>query len=44
MPQFSANQLVDIADRILKGAGVGAQDARIVAVELADAHSVGSGS
>ena len=44
MPTYSRNQLLDIALRILQGAGVGADEATIVATELADANMVGHDS
>lgn len=44
MPTFSGDQLQTIASRILQGAGVSAEEAEIVAIELAGANLVGHDS
>ncbi|MBI1313784.1 Ldh family oxidoreductase [bacterium] len=44
MPQFSIDQLAEIALQILTAAGVPEDDARTVAAELADANAVGHDS
>jgi uncharacterized oxidoreductase len=44
MPRFSKNQLVEMANRVLTGAGVPARGAQIVANELAEANLVGHDS
>ena len=44
MPTFTADQLHDLAVRVLKGAGVSADDADLVATELKDANLMGHDS
>ncbi len=44
MPTFARDQLEIMAGRILQGAGVGEENAKIVAAELADANAVGHDS
>ena len=41
MPTFNADQLYEIAFRVLRGAGVSENEAEIVATELKDANLVG---
>ncbi|MBT5019926.1 MAG: Ldh family oxidoreductase, partial [Planctomicrobium sp.] len=44
MPTLKQSQLFELANRILVGAGIPAEDAKIVAQELSDANIVGHDS